>query len=127
MQIPKRKPYRSAAYLAYVRSHPCCACGSPPISEAHHFMQGSGGMGVKADDTYTAPLCRTCHNDWHTQAFFACFDDRLTGEGWRSVEAKEFAHVNSLALMYKAEAWLLGQWVRIAERGAGTDDGETLF
>jgi len=127
MQIPKRKPYRNAEYLDYVRSHRCSACTAPPPSEAHHFMQGSGGMGVKADDTYTVPLCRTCHNDWHTQAFFACFDDRLTGEGWRSTDDRAFAYVNSLALMYKAEAELLSSWIQRAERGAGTDDGEELF
>jgi hypothetical protein len=84
-------------------------------------------MGMKCDDTYTVPLCRVCHQQWHDQAFFACFDDRLTGEGWQSTEARWFAHVNSLALMYKTEAMLLADWVQRAERGAGTDDGEELF
>lgn len=124
MQIPKRKPYRSAAYLDYVRAHPCCACGSPPTSEAHHFMRGGGGMALKVDDTHTVPLCRACHNRWHAQAYFPCFDFERDEKSDRGFDE---AHRSSVELMYRTEARLLSSWIQRAERGAGTDGRETLF
>jgi hypothetical protein len=63
--IPKNPPQRDAIYLAYVRSMACCICGAPSPSDPHHF--GPGGMGLKADDRRTVPLCRRCHDLWHLQ------------------------------------------------------------
>ena len=62
--IPKRKPLRSAAYLAYVRKHPCCTpgCKTPDDRvEAHHY--GEHGTATKTDDYRTVPLCHGCHYD----------------------------------------------------------------
>lgn len=58
-------PARSEAYLAFVRSHPCCACSAPAPSDPHHF--GRRGMGQKTDDYRTVPLCRRCHDRWHAE------------------------------------------------------------
>lgn len=54
---------RNAGYLDYVRDQPCCSCGAPAPSDPHHW--GTRGMGIKADDYCTLPLCRGCHNTWH--------------------------------------------------------------
>jgi hypothetical protein len=56
----------SAAYLAAIRQLPCCACGAPSPSDAHHLKAGTGerGMAMKATDRYAVPLCRGpegCH------------------------------------------------------------------
>lgn len=58
---------RSAAYLAYVRTHPCAFCGQAPPSDPHHIATGPGesGMGRKVPDFQTVPLCRTCHDSYH--------------------------------------------------------------
>lgn len=63
--IPKNPPRRDAIYLAYIRSRACCICAAPSPSDPHHF--GPGGMGLKADDRRTVPLCRSCHDLWHLQ------------------------------------------------------------
>lgn len=60
--VPAPRPrYRSGAYLAFVRTHPCCRCAAPDPSDAHH--QGARGVGQKADDYLTVPLCRPCHQE----------------------------------------------------------------
>lgn len=59
----ERQPLRSVAYLNYVRQQSCMFCSAPPPSEAHHY--GSRGVGQKADDRETVPLCHSCHTHWH--------------------------------------------------------------
>ena len=50
---------RAPHYLAFVRQENCCRCGAPPRSDPDHI--GQSGMGLKADDYRTIPLCRRCH------------------------------------------------------------------
>lgn len=64
--VPKPKTARSKDYLAHVRTFPCCSCGATEAIHAHHVA--SGGMGQKASDYLTAPLCWSCHNRWHATA-----------------------------------------------------------
>ena len=64
--IPKNKAWRSPKYLAWVRTLPCCICGRP-AGEAHH-IKGIGhmsGIGIKASDAMTMPLCREHHSEMH--------------------------------------------------------------
>jgi hypothetical protein len=58
--------FRSAKYLAFVRRRPCIHCGST-CDHAHHFGKrwGGGGTGVKPHDTFTVPLCWSCHRAVH--------------------------------------------------------------
>ena len=104
------KRYRNDAYLGYVRGHACCSCLAAGPSEAHHF--GSGGMGRKADDTLTVPLCRTCHQYWH---------DRGRLPGYEHATGR----IESERTMYKQQAILLSRWV--AERGPGSDEQLDIF
>lgn len=64
--VPKPTTARDGSYLDHVRSKPCCSCGAPPRSHAHHVA--GGGMGAKCSDYLTAPLCATCHSWWHAKA-----------------------------------------------------------
>lgn len=58
---PKNLPYKSPAYLDYIRSLPCVICGEPN-TEAHHVKtRGSGG-----GDTYAVPLCARHHREIHS-------------------------------------------------------------
>lgn len=57
-------PYRSRAYLAFVREHPCCSCRSTKAIEAHHWAE-ERGVAQKVDDTRTVPLCTVCHDHVH--------------------------------------------------------------
>lgn len=62
---PEPKPTRelNKRYLARVRRLPCCMCGMPGPSEAHHST--GAGLGTKANDTDTMPLCTNCHRCFH--------------------------------------------------------------
>lgn len=59
--------WANESYLAFVRKLPCSGCGATPGGDAHHAI-GIGhfsGVGLKAPDSLTMPLCRTCHDRLH--------------------------------------------------------------
>jgi hypothetical protein len=53
------KPVRDEAYKRFIRKLPCVGCGKSWGIEAAHF--GPHGLGQKASDLQTLPLCRGCH------------------------------------------------------------------
>ena len=55
--IPKDNPLKSEAYRRLVALYPCKACGIAGYSQAAHINRGAKGLGLKADDRDTAPLC----------------------------------------------------------------------
>jgi hypothetical protein len=65
------KRWRSEKYLAFVRSLPCCVCGTTPC-DPHHVI-GLGwqlsGTGLTAPDSFAMPLCRACHDQVHRDPF----------------------------------------------------------
>ena len=53
---------RNSKRLAEIRGLPCVRCGNPDSQAAHSNSSKHGkGRGIKADDTYTVPLCHSCH------------------------------------------------------------------
>ena len=57
-------------HLRYIRSLPCLLCGDNTSTEAAHVRYADpmvakpiSGMGNKADDAYTVPLCGRHHRD----------------------------------------------------------------
>ncbi len=59
---PKEIPYRSAAWIAAVRSiGQCVLCGSTENIQAAHRNEGKG-MASKADCCLSAALCQACHS-----------------------------------------------------------------
>ena len=62
---PKRIRWESAKYLKWVKTQPCTCCGNPS-DDAHHLIGwGQGGIGTKAHDILTLPLCRKHHDELH--------------------------------------------------------------
>ena len=69
MTVRQRAPrLRDPVHLAFVRSQPCCVCGSTRNVEAAHLklrLPEAGkempGMQEKADDRWTTPLCHYHH------------------------------------------------------------------
>lgn len=59
----RRKPIKSTAYLKFIRTLPCCACGGSRYVEAMHC--GPRGLGQRVDDKDTLPGCRFCHKELH--------------------------------------------------------------
>jgi len=65
----KRKAHRASdegqaalAYMRAVKGLPCCICGHPPPSDAHHPICGRYGT-RKASDWDVIPLCKAHHQD----------------------------------------------------------------
>ncbi|WP_218951734.1 DUF968 domain-containing protein [Acinetobacter sp. YH12112] len=57
----KRNPKR----LAAIRKLPCIRCGNPNSQAAHSNSAKHGkGRGIKANDSFTVPLCYVCHSDF---------------------------------------------------------------
>ena len=72
--------YHNQKYLSWVRSQPCCMCGSRIGVRAHH-IKGVGhlsGIGMKSGDQYTMPCCDDCHNRIHC-------DPDLWAEQWEHI------------------------------------------
>ncbi|ELI8004018.1 DUF968 domain-containing protein [Yersinia enterocolitica] len=65
MRIPKRQRWESKKWLRWVKSQQCCGCGSSADDPHHIIGHGQGGMGTKAHDLFTIPLCRSCHDALH--------------------------------------------------------------
>lgn len=65
MRIPKRYRWESAKWLKWVKSQQCCGCGNSADDPHHIIGHGQGGMGTKAHDLFTIPLCRICHDALH--------------------------------------------------------------
>lgn len=61
LAFPKPERMRSPAYLAWVRTLPCCACQATAPSEPHHVRTKAAG----GSDWDTVPLCRVCHSEAH--------------------------------------------------------------
>lgn len=55
----RRGPARDPAYLDWIRTLRCEACGRAPCEAAH--TGSDGGTGIKASDYSAVPLCHICH------------------------------------------------------------------
>lgn len=64
-KIPKRERWTSEKFTRWVKSQPCACCGNPSDDPHHIIGHGQGGMGTKAHDFFTIPLCRKHHDDLH--------------------------------------------------------------
>ena len=68
-ELRQRDPRQeNKAFLAFVRSKPCCACGASPPVQAAHLRQGCPergkrptGIGERPSDSWAVPLCALCH------------------------------------------------------------------
>lgn len=103
------------AYLAFVRTLECCAKGwgrCEGVIEANHARKGVG-MGRKAPDRETFPLCHKHHAEWH--------DANGTFKGWLREQRRTFerfciwdiallATPDNRAHAYALEALGLGRW-----------------
>lgn len=75
-------------YLRLLRSMPCCMCGRPGPSEAHHHT-GMRGKGQRAHDHQAMPLCHRCHMALHNLC--GPFDgwDRERLQTWQDARVRE--------------------------------------
>ncbi len=56
---------RDLKRLAAIRKLPCVVCGSSPVDAAHSNQSAHNkGLGIKASDEFTIPLCRQHHIEY---------------------------------------------------------------
>lgn len=56
---------RDRKRLAAIKELPCVVCGRSPVDAAHSNQSNHGkGMGLKAYDSKTIPLCRNHHVEY---------------------------------------------------------------
>lgn len=65
MLRPKFKLWECEKYTKWVKTQNCCCCEKPADDPHHIIGHNMGGMGTKAHDLFTIPLCRGCHNELH--------------------------------------------------------------
>ncbi|MGL4682174.1 MAG: DUF968 domain-containing protein [Hafnia alvei] len=65
MLRPKLTRVEDSKYTRWVKTRPCCGCGARADDPHHIIGHGLGGMGTKAHDYLTIPLCRACHRKLH--------------------------------------------------------------
>lgn len=68
MSFFKDNPVRDKKYRDWVESQPCMICSVEPAGDCHHGISlgyGEGGMGTKACDLLSMPLCREHHQQMH--------------------------------------------------------------
>lgn len=58
--MKKTRTKADKAHLAAVAALPCSTCAAEGPSECHHIRDGMG-IGMKASDKETIPLCYRCH------------------------------------------------------------------
>ena len=69
--IEKNKRWVEKKYTRWVATLPCVNCGlDDETTVAHHLKHrhaphGGGGIGMKANDFLTMPLCFSCHDRAH--------------------------------------------------------------
>jgi len=69
--IEKNKRWVEKDYTRWVATLPCANCGIHDETIVAHHMKhrcspyGGAGMGMKADDWLTMPLCYSCHDRAH--------------------------------------------------------------
>jgi len=63
--MPKQKRWKSEKYLEFIRKQPCIVCGYK-TTQAHHIrFANNSGTASKPSDTWTIPLCKLHHLEYH--------------------------------------------------------------
>lgn len=99
--IEKSRPLRSRKHLMDVASMPCIKCGIDGYTQAAHTNFGKG-MGIKACDSQTFPLCVYCHT-WLDQSGKLNKDERRNLERSYVIKTRQ-KMINSCKWMPVVEA-----------------------
>lgn len=88
--VPKPSTFRSDKWLAAVRTLPCCWCMRDGPSEAAHRNE-SKGMGLKASDAWTVPLCHEHHAEFDQGKLMTREEKRAMFDQWLIVTINALA------------------------------------
>ena len=63
--MPRKISQANKKRFANIAEMMCCTCGGMPVQIHHIIGHGMSGMGMKASDEKTIPLCVQCHDQLH--------------------------------------------------------------
>jgi hypothetical protein len=78
----KSPAYRSKRWLQAVASLPCRACFKDGPSQAAHVNHRGKGMGMKAPDVWTFPMCPACHAEFDQGKSYTKEQRRALADEW---------------------------------------------
>jgi len=82
-------------YTDWIAKQPCASCGIRFRSQVHH--RTGAGMGLRAHDHDSMPMCSGCHRDFHDLiGAFKTWDKALRGD-WQDLQTE--VHFRKYALM----------------------------
>lgn len=82
MHYLKRPTFRSEAWRRAVAELPCSMCLRPGPNQAAHANHIGKGLGLKAPDCFTMPLCPECHREFDQGVTFSRDEKREMAERW---------------------------------------------
>lgn len=80
--VQKDTPFRSEAWRRAVASLPCRNCGRAGETQCAHVNHISKGMGTKAHDCLSFPLCVACHREFDQGRSYTKEQRRQAAERW---------------------------------------------
>lgn len=103
-QKVEREP-RDFVYLGKVKMLPCCVCGHPPPSDAHHPIHDRFGT-LKAADKDAVPLCKP-HHQWGPDAI------HNGKKSWREKHGPDHGYIEETRRLVEAmdEDDILTDWL----------------
>lgn len=117
--VPKDESVRSKAYLRLVAQLPCKHCGIWGYSQAAHANSGKG-MGIKACDLKTFPLCadrpgqRGCHSLFDQGALLGKDARRLIEPAWVADTQRQIQSMGLWPKKYEFPAAALVEKAQVA-------------
>lgn len=78
----KQPTHRSEAWRRAVASLPCICCKREGMTQAAHPNHRGKGMGLKAHDCWTVPLCADCHREFDQGSKWSKQEKRDLMDGW---------------------------------------------
>ncbi len=105
---------KNKKHTKWIAHLPCIVCGRWPPNVPHHLLKGvTRGMGLKADDSHTVPLCHWCHQDLHLNG------DETDYFAVNEIEPLEVAaHLYELSGKESALDWIIDKYRDRWERRA---------
>lgn len=91
MNYLKRETFRSESWRRAVASLPCICCKREGMTQAAHANHLEKGMGIKAPDCWTVPLCVECHREFDQGRRFSKYQRRDLMNQWLILTIRDLA------------------------------------
>ena len=91
MNYLKQPKHESEAWRRAVASLPCANCLREGQTQAAHLNHRGKGMGYKAPDCYTIPLCIECHREFDQGKRWTKEEKRAMGDEWLIITINKLA------------------------------------